>query len=254
MTRDGWVTLVTSDLQSRFSLNGHNPESPKSLSALAPAVRVWTLEACHPRLGVNLYCISNVMIGRSRSQMAADVWLKADESDVWYICSYHDAQEELQEFQEGSRELEAELEAQLGQAEHRIRDLQSENQRLKNEVDILKVWQSKGRTYGVFKQEFNVMCVYACDLEVFMTFNKRLEFDEIFFFRKDGAMTSSFWRMFISSVSPVVDVVLGHEHHRLLWSTVSRVLFNPQRTVIGCQDQGGENRKLMTRQKSSRTA
>lgn len=57
------------------------------------------------------------------------------------ICSYHDAQEELQEFQEGSRELEAELEAQLGQAEHRIRDLQSENQRLKREVDTLKVGQ-----------------------------------------------------------------------------------------------------------------
>uniref|UniRef100_A0A673FSZ8 NUDE domain-containing protein n=1 Tax=Sinocyclocheilus rhinocerous TaxID=307959 RepID=A0A673FSZ8_9TELE len=56
-----------------------------------------------------------------------------------HICSYRDAQEELQEFQEGSRELEAELEAQLGQAEHRIRDLQSENQRLKSEVDTLKV-------------------------------------------------------------------------------------------------------------------
>lgn len=43
------------------------------------------------------------------------------------------------EFQEGSRELEAELEAQLGQAEHRMKDLHSENQRLKNEVEILKV-------------------------------------------------------------------------------------------------------------------
>ncbi|XP_054615581.1 nuclear distribution protein nudE-like 1-B isoform X6 [Dunckerocampus dactyliophorus] len=52
--------------------------------------------------------------------------------------SCHDAQEELQEFQEGSRELEAELEAQLGQAEHRLRDLQTENERLKNEVDNLK--------------------------------------------------------------------------------------------------------------------
>lgn len=56
-----------------------------------------------------------------------------------YLHSYNDAQEELQEFQEGSRELEAELEAQLGQAEHRIRDLQAENQRLKSEVDNLKV-------------------------------------------------------------------------------------------------------------------
>lgn len=56
-----------------------------------------------------------------------------------FLHSYNDAQEELQEFQEGSRELEAELEAQLGQAEHRIRDLQAENQRLKSEVDNLKV-------------------------------------------------------------------------------------------------------------------
>lgn len=53
--------------------------------------------------------------------------------------SCHDAQEELQEFQEGSRELEAELEAQLGQTEHRLRDLQSENERLKNEMSNLKV-------------------------------------------------------------------------------------------------------------------
>ncbi|CAL8303697.1 unnamed protein product [Merluccius merluccius] len=69
---------------------------------------------------------------------------KDEEIDYWkslslkYKKSCHEAQEELQEFQEGSRELEAELEAQLGQAEHRLRDLQSENQRLRNEVDNLK--------------------------------------------------------------------------------------------------------------------
>ncbi|TNN03337.1 hypothetical protein fugu_000366 [Takifugu bimaculatus] len=51
---------------------------------------------------------------------------------------FQEAQEELLEFQEGSRELEAELEAQLSQAEHRTKDLQSENQRLKNEVETLK--------------------------------------------------------------------------------------------------------------------
>ncbi|XP_051244235.1 nuclear distribution protein nudE-like 1-B [Dicentrarchus labrax] len=69
---------------------------------------------------------------------------KDEEVDYWksqalkYKKSCHDAQEELQEFQEGSRELEAELEAQLGQAEHRLRDLQSENERLKNEMANLK--------------------------------------------------------------------------------------------------------------------
>uniref|UniRef100_A0A3B3REM9 NudE neurodevelopment protein 1-like 1b n=1 Tax=Paramormyrops kingsleyae TaxID=1676925 RepID=A0A3B3REM9_9TELE len=55
-----------------------------------------------------------------------------------FTRSYQEAQEELLEFQEGSRELEAELEAQLGQAEHRIRDLQTENQRLKSEAEALK--------------------------------------------------------------------------------------------------------------------
>uniref|UniRef100_A0A3Q3WC45 NUDE domain-containing protein n=1 Tax=Mola mola TaxID=94237 RepID=A0A3Q3WC45_MOLML len=69
---------------------------------------------------------------------------KDEEVDYWksqalkYKKSCHDAQEELQEFQEGSRELEAELEAQLCQAEHRLRDLQSENERLKNEMANLK--------------------------------------------------------------------------------------------------------------------
>ncbi|XP_031699776.1 nuclear distribution protein nudE-like 1-A isoform X1 [Anarrhichthys ocellatus] len=69
---------------------------------------------------------------------------KDEEIDFWktlslkYKESCQEAREELLEFQEGSRELEAELEAQLGQAEHRMKDLQSENGRLKNEVDSLK--------------------------------------------------------------------------------------------------------------------
>ncbi|XP_069016167.1 LOW QUALITY PROTEIN: nuclear distribution protein nudE-like 1-A [Embiotoca jacksoni] len=69
---------------------------------------------------------------------------KDEEIDFWkdlslkYKNGCQEAQEELQEFQEGSRELEAELEAQLGQAEHRSKDLQSENQRLRSEVETLK--------------------------------------------------------------------------------------------------------------------
>lgn len=43
------------------------------------------------------------------------------------------------EFQEGSRELEAELETQLVQAEQRNRDLIADNQRLKYEQESLKV-------------------------------------------------------------------------------------------------------------------
>ncbi|XP_073773625.1 nuclear distribution protein nudE-like 1-A isoform X4 [Danio rerio] len=69
---------------------------------------------------------------------------KEEEIDFWkalslkYKKSYKEAQEELLEFQEGSRELETELETQLGQAEHRIRDLQADNQRLQHELDSLK--------------------------------------------------------------------------------------------------------------------
>ncbi|XP_008435687.1 nuclear distribution protein nudE-like 1-A isoform X1 [Poecilia reticulata] len=69
---------------------------------------------------------------------------KDEEIDFWKALSLkykkgcEEAREELLEFQEGSRELEAELEAQLGQAEYRAKDLHSENQRLKNEVETLK--------------------------------------------------------------------------------------------------------------------
>ncbi|KAL7979343.1 hypothetical protein Chor_015367 [Crotalus horridus] len=48
------------------------------------------------------------------------------------------AQEELREFQEGSREYEAELEMQLQQLETRNRDLLSENARLQMEVETVK--------------------------------------------------------------------------------------------------------------------
>ncbi|KAG8507150.1 Nuclear distribution protein nudE-like 1, partial [Galemys pyrenaicus] len=54
------------------------------------------------------------------------------------LASFQEARDELVEFQEGSRELEAELEAQLVQAEQRNRDLQADNQRLKYEVEALK--------------------------------------------------------------------------------------------------------------------
>ncbi|XP_061612172.1 nuclear distribution protein nudE-like 1-A isoform X3 [Phyllopteryx taeniolatus] len=69
---------------------------------------------------------------------------KDEEINFWkalyikYKTNYQEAHEELLEFQEGSRELEAELEAQLGQAEHRLKDLQSDNFRLKSDVETIK--------------------------------------------------------------------------------------------------------------------
>ncbi|KAK7827500.1 hypothetical protein U0070_026706 [Myodes glareolus] len=60
------------------------------------------------------------------------------ELSLKYKQSFQEARDELVEFQEGSRELEAELEAQLVQAEQRNRDLQADNQRLKYELEALK--------------------------------------------------------------------------------------------------------------------
>ncbi|XP_030196134.1 nuclear distribution protein nudE-like 1-A isoform X1 [Gadus morhua] len=90
---------------------------------------------------------------------------KDEEIDFWkslslkYKQSFQEAQEELLEFQEGSRELEAELEAQLQQAEHRLRDLLSENQRFKNDLDSLK---EKLETQ--YSQNYKQMSVLEDDL------------------------------------------------------------------------------------------
>ncbi|XP_030068911.1 nuclear distribution protein nudE homolog 1 isoform X2 [Microcaecilia unicolor] len=67
-----------------------------------------------------------------------------EESSYWkelamkYKQCAEDAQEELREFQEGSREYEAELEAQLQQTENRNRDLLVENNRLRMELESIK--------------------------------------------------------------------------------------------------------------------
>ena len=50
-----------------------------------------------------------------------------------------EARDELDEFQEGSRELEAELETQLEQAEARQRELLAAKTRLEAENESLKV-------------------------------------------------------------------------------------------------------------------
>ncbi|XP_040212854.1 nuclear distribution protein nudE homolog 1 [Rana temporaria] len=67
-----------------------------------------------------------------------------DEAHYWkdlamkYMKCSEDTSEELTEFQEASREYEAELEAQLLQTESRNRDLLSENNRLRMELESLK--------------------------------------------------------------------------------------------------------------------
>ena len=54
------------------------------------------------------------------------------------VCSLQEARLELDEFQEGSRELEAELEAQLEQAESKAREMDVLKTRLEMENEALK--------------------------------------------------------------------------------------------------------------------
>lgn len=65
-----------------------------------------------------------------------------------FALSVESAQEELREFQEGSREYEAELEMQLQQLETRNRDLLLENARLQMEVETVKVRRGSGALRG----------------------------------------------------------------------------------------------------------
>lgn len=69
-------------------------------------------------------------------------------SDVWDFHRAENTQEELREFQEGSREYEAELETQLQQIETRNRDLLSENNRLRMELETIKVRRARGDAHG----------------------------------------------------------------------------------------------------------
>lgn len=55
------------------------------------------------------------------------------------VCSAEEAQEELQEFQQMSRDYEVELETELKQCEVRNRELLSSNNRLRVELENYKV-------------------------------------------------------------------------------------------------------------------
>lgn len=55
------------------------------------------------------------------------------------VCSAEEAQEELQEFQQMSRDYEVELEMELKQCEVRNRELLSANNRLRMELESYKV-------------------------------------------------------------------------------------------------------------------
>lgn len=79
-----------------------------------------------------------------------------------YKEKWKDSQMELQEFQEGSRELEGELEAQLAQVEKTNKDLRSVNTRLQIERESLqekleKIHQDNQRQIGDLQYELSVV-------------------------------------------------------------------------------------------------
>lgn len=59
--------------------------------------------------------------------------------DASSMASAQDAHDELQEFQQMSRDYETELETELKQCEARNKELQSHNERLRSELENIKV-------------------------------------------------------------------------------------------------------------------
>ena len=69
------------------------------------------------------------------SQEEASFWKKTAEE---YFQKLQDVRDEFEEFQEGSRELEGELETQLEQYENRVSDLLATKCKLEEENDVIK--------------------------------------------------------------------------------------------------------------------
>lgn len=64
--------------------------------------------------------------------------------ETFFLFRGNDARMELEEYQESSREVEAELEAQLKQAEQQVRELRSNNHRLHfehNSLKVINIWK-----------------------------------------------------------------------------------------------------------------
>lgn len=59
---------------------------------------------------------------------------------IYFPPSADEARDELQEFQQMSRDYEAELETELKQCEARNRELFATNNRLRTELESFKVW------------------------------------------------------------------------------------------------------------------
>lgn len=67
------------------------------------------------------------------------IWWQPGHSLSFLNCRYEDTKEELEEYQQSSQELEAEMEMQLDQAEKKMKEYKSQNERLQLELESLRV-------------------------------------------------------------------------------------------------------------------
>ncbi|XP_045581648.1 nuclear distribution protein nudE homolog 1 isoform X2 [Procambarus clarkii] len=100
------------------------------------------------------------MANFSTSEEEAAYWRK---KALEYKQSLEETREELEEFQSGSRELEAELEAQLEQTETRCSEYQSQLNRLALENDSLK--ERLERLHNEFNGQVNTLQIELTDIK-----------------------------------------------------------------------------------------
>lgn len=96
----------------------------------------------------------------SSPQQEAEYWRK---KAMEYKQSLEETREELEEFQSGSRELEAELEAQLEQTETRCSEYQAQLNRLTMENDSLK--ERLDRLHNEFNGQVNTLQSELVDIK-----------------------------------------------------------------------------------------
>ncbi|XP_019521637.1 PREDICTED: nuclear distribution protein nudE homolog 1 isoform X3 [Hipposideros armiger] len=125
--------------ESIFSPSAFFPVHLLHLYIVTGMTRVWVVSALvsnDAALFLVIFPNSSIAVPPRLSLLLIS-WLQSP-LDLMTAPRAENTQEELREFQEGSREYEAELETQLQQIETRNRDLLSENNRLRMELETIK--------------------------------------------------------------------------------------------------------------------
>lgn len=99
---------------------------------------------------------------------------------LFHLFRNEETRDELDEFQQSSRELEEELEKQLEQLEKSGRELRSNNNALQIENDILKVWTKYNNEWSVLLSSSSWLASYLsssteCLMLSFKTSSQKIE-------------------------------------------------------------------------------